>query len=240
MLKPVQDITQDWSLERIVKERTPITWEKPFEDAHEELMELSEILDNLGEYCPLKRDIFHAFQCTKLNKVKVVIIGMDPYPQMIEVKGEIVPRAVGMSFSVRREDEIPKSLINIYKELDESVDNFNKPDHGDLTSWALQGVLLLNASLTVKEGKPGSHGTIWHGFLKKIIKWIISERPKTLWVLWGNDAGKLGQLIGQKAPKLTGVHPVAFGDKFKGCDHFNQINEYLKKIGEEKIDWNVY
>lgn len=238
-----KEVDQSWSLLRIVKEAPPSTWEKVFQDAIAELETISEILDEeeqeYGSYYPLKADIFKAFHCTKLPNVKVVIVGQDPYPQTISYRGKSMPRATGLCFSVRQEDlPLPPSLKNIYAELARSIYGFKIPDHGDLGEWAQQGVFLLNSCLTLRPGKPGSHGIFWHQFIKKVFSAIAEINPNCIFFLWGNEAQALKPIIGEKSLVLECPHPRNLKG-FLGCDHFIKANNALKKAGKNGIDWKI-
>lgn len=238
-------IEQDWSIERIAKESPSISWEKVFEDALPELHDISDILleqEKLyGSFYPLKRDIFAAFDATTLSNVKVVIIGQDPYHQSVTIRNEVLPRAVGLSFSVRRDDSIPSSLQNIYTELANTLRGFNKPDHGDLREWARQGVLLLNMSLTVRPGAPGSHGDIWLGFINKVFKAIASVNPYCIYMLWGKEAQKVKPMLGERSVILEAAHPSGLSARkgFFGCNHFNLSNDWLIRQGKIAINWRI-
>lgn len=238
-------IGQDWSLERIALEAKPPTWEKVWYDSYHELKDVSEILDNqektYGQYYPLKRDIFNAFWLTKLDNVKVVILGQDPYHQTISVNGEAVPRATGTSFSVRREDAIPSSLKNIYTELANTVRGFVRPDHGDLSEWADQGVLLLNTCLTVRPGVAGAHKDIWLGFISKVFKAIAASNPYCIFLLWGRDAQKIKPMLGERSIILEAAHPSGLSASrgFFGCNHFNETNKHLIRLGKTAINWKI-
>lgn len=238
-------IDQNWTIEQIAK-LPPPSWEGVFESSTNELRDVSGILDeqerSYGMYFPLKRDIFSAFHYTPLDKVKVVIIGQDPYHQSIVVDGQSVPRATGMSFSVRKEDSIPSSLQNIYKELSDTVSGFQAPYHGDLTHWAVQGILMLNTCLTVMPGKPGSHGDIWLGFANKVFKAIARVNPRCIYLLWGKEAQKLSPMLGDKSVILEAAHPSGFSARrgFFGCNHFVLVNEHLVKQGKTGINWGEY
>jgi uracil-DNA glycosylase len=239
------NIDQTWSLERIAQERPPRTWEAVFEDAKPELHDISTILDEqertFGNYYPEKCNIFSAFSYTPLTNVKIVIIGQDPYHQTISHNNRTVPRAVGLSFSVRKGDSIPSSLSNIYTELESTVRGFTKPNHGDLTDWAKQGVLLLNMCLTVRPNQPGSHGDIWLGFMDKVFKAIATVNPYCIYMLWGRQAQKLKPMLGERSIILEAAHPSGFSAKrgFFGCNHFNLSNEYLIKQGKIGINWRL-
>ena len=238
-------ITQDWSLDRIVHETKPPTWEKVWADSYYEFRDVSEILDNqertYGPYYPLKKDIFNAFWLTPLSNVKVVILGQDPYHQTISINGVTLPRATGLSFSVRREDSIPSSLKNIYTELANTVRGFVRPDHGDLTEWTQQGVLLLNTCLTVRPGQAGSHKDIWLGFINKVFKAIAVANPYCIFMLWGRDAQKVKPMLGERSIILEAAHPSGLSANrgFFGCNHFNEANKHLLRIGKTAINWKI-
>lgn len=177
--------------------------------------------------------IFNAFNLTPFDKVKVVILGQDPY------HGD--NQAMGLSFSVPKGVKIPPSLINIYKEIYDDL-GISEPNSGDLTYWAKQGVLLLNASLSVEKGKPNSHKDFgWHLFSDAVIKKISDEKYGVIFLLWGNFAKNKANLIDQnKHFILTAPHPspLARGGFF-GCKHFSKTNEILKKLGKSPIDWDL-
>lgn len=176
--------------------------------------------------------IFNAFEQTPFPKVKVVILGQDPYhgPK----------QAMGLSFSVPKGVPPPPSLINIFKELQEDTGT-PIPRHGDLTSWAEQGVLLLNASLTVRAGEPMSHAKIgWHQFTNAVIEKIGHERENVVFLLWGKFAQEKTALIDTRRHHiLKAAHPspLAAHNGFFGCQHFSQTNQFLMKKGLEPINW---
>ena len=250
-------ISSNYSTISSVAKNVPYGWKYVFEDAEAEIDSVSDIItekEKVGiRFFPLKKDIFNAFHYTHPNNIKVVIVGQDPYPQEVTLninnKTVTVPRSIGMSFSVRKEDEIPPSLKNIFKELENTVPNFKMPKHGNLQEWASQGVLLLNKILTIEDGsKRNEYGEAWFGFLKKVINYITKLHPKCIWVLWGNPAKSLEMYIPDTCIVLTGTHPSpqsANGNgkniaPFFGCNHFNLINEHLIKQGKTPIDWNIY
>lgn len=237
-------ITQDWTVARVSKEAIPLGWEEVFRQAAPELELVSEILIGYekggNSWLPLKADLFNAFRLTSLSDIKVVIVGQDPYHQII---WDGKPRAMGLSFSVRKGDDIPVSLRNIYRELSQSV-GFIPPNHGDLTEWAQQGVLLLNMSLSVKPNTPDSseHRGIWWGFLHRVITAINRDRPNAIFVLWGAKAQEIKGMLSDSAVILESSHPSGFSayKGFMGCGHFRQINEHLRKIGEREINWQLH
>lgn len=238
-------VDQTWSVERIAREYAPPSWKKVFEEAHNELKDVSDILEaderTHGPYYPLKEDLFAAFHKTALQDVKVVIMGMDPYHQGIVLNGVNVPRAVGVSFGTRQGDSIPSSLQNIYKELAQSVHGFQIPDHGDLSEWMSQGVLMLNSCLTVRQGQAGSHGDIWHGFIKRVCAAIALVNPRCIYLLWGQQAQKLRPMLGERSVILEAAHPSGLSAKrgFFGCNHFNLVNSTLIAQKHVGINWRI-
>ncbi|CAL1542863.1 unnamed protein product [Lymnaea stagnalis] len=168
-----------------------------------------------------------------INSVKVVIIGQDPYhgPK----------QAHGLCFSVLPGIKAPPSLENIFKELENSIDGFKRPKHGNLIGWAQQGVLLLNACLTVKAGQANSHaGRGWETFTDAVINWLNSNLTGVVFMLWGAYAQKKGSCINKKKHHmLTAVHPSPLSAHrgFLGCKHFSTCNELLIKDGRKPIDW---
>lgn len=183
---------------------------------------------------PKGSEFFAALNTTPLEKVKVVILGQDPY----HGPGQ----AHGLCFSVRDGTRIPPSLVNIYKEIRSDL---NLPDDalqsGDLTSWAQQGVLLLNSVLTVERYNAASHqGKGWEAFTDNIIKVLSVTRESCVFLLWGSYAQKKGSVIDTgKHLVLSAPHPspLAAHRGFFGCRHFSRCNEYLVKTGQEPIDW---
>mgnify|MGYP002789281244 CR=1 FL=1 len=183
---------------------------------------------------PRGSEFFAALNHTPFEKVKVVILGQDPYHGLNQ--------AHGLCFSVRPGVDIPPSLQNIYKELKADV-GFEPPDHGYLQPWADQGVLLLNATLSVEAGKAGSHQKKgWEEFTDAVIDQLNREREGLVFVLWGSYAQKKGEFIDRSRHLvLAGPHPSPLSAHrgFFGCRHFSKINEYLKSRGQAPIDWNL-
>jgi uracil-DNA glycosylase len=177
--------------------------------------------------------IFNAFAQTPIDKVKVVILGQDPYHN--------AHQAMGLSFSVPKEVRTPPSLLNIYKEINADL-GLPIATHGDLTGWAQQGVFLLNAILTVEGGNAGSHQKSgWQIFTDAVIKRLSEEREHLVFMLWGNFAKQKGALIDKsKHLILESAHPSPLaGNAFSGCRHFSKANEYLKQNGIDPIDWRI-
>ncbi|MBL4655524.1 MAG: uracil-DNA glycosylase, partial [Bacteroidia bacterium] len=177
---------------------------------------------------------FNAFNTTPFDKVKVVILGQDPY----HGPGQ----AHGLCFSVQDGVKPPPSLLNIYKELHNDV-GMDIPLTGNLPPWAKQGVLLLNATLTVRARKPGSHQNKgWEQFTDAIINAISDKKSGVIFLLWGKYAQDKGAVIDQvKHYVLRSPHPSPFSaDRgFFGCRHFSQANQFLKNQGLEEIDWSL-
>jgi uracil-DNA glycosylase len=182
---------------------------------------------------PPGSQIFNAFNLTPFNQVKVVIIGQDPYHG--------AGQAHGLCFSVSNGIKPPPSLVNIFKEIQSDV-GIAPPPHGNLEKWARQGVLLLNASLTVNAGEPNSHAAYgWHIFTDAVIKKLSNERAGIVFLLWGKFAQEKEALINlSKHYVLKAAHPSPYSaDRFFGCKHFSKTNELLEKQGKEKIDWSL-
>jgi len=184
---------------------------------------------------PEPKNVFNALNLIKFKDVKVVIIGQDPYHG---------PRqAHGLSFSVEKDVNIPPSLRNIYKELEDDCGCYI-PNNGNLTKWAKQGVLLLNSVLTVEQNKPNSHkGRGWEEITTKIVNLLNEREEPVIFLLWGGNAKSIGKNINtQKHYVLTSVHPSPMSANqggWFGCKHFSKTNDILKKIGQEPIDWQI-
>ena len=177
--------------------------------------------------------IFNAFDTTPFDRVKVVILGQDPYHNPNE--------AMGLSFSVPKGIRVPPSLRNIYKELNTDI-AFQVPGHGDLTGWAQQGVFLLNAMLTVEKNKPRSHQKIgWQNFTDAVIRKLSERRKNLVFMLWGGFARKKKALIdGSKHLILEAAHPSPLaGGAFFNCRHFSKANQYLTKNNISEINWKL-
>ena len=177
--------------------------------------------------------IFEAFNRTPFDKVKVVILGQDPYHGPNQ--------AHGLCFSVQDGIQPPPSLINIYKELQKEYGVAVNMTNGNLTRWADQGVLLLNATLTVEAGKAGSHqGKGWETFTDAAIKALSDRREGLVFMLWGSYAQQKGRVIDRsKHLVLESSHPspLSVYRGFDGCGHFKKANQYLQSRGQEPIDW---
>jgi len=178
--------------------------------------------------------IFNAFQHTPFNNVKVVILGQDPYHG--------TGQAHGLSFSVPPGIKAPPSLVNIFKELQTDLE-IPVPTHGNLESWADQGVLLLNATLTVRAGEAGSHQKHgWEKFTDAVIEKISQQKDAVVFLLWGRFAQAKETLVdGDKHLVLKAAHPSPFSayNGFFGCRHFSKANDYLEQKGIDTVNWSL-
>lgn len=182
---------------------------------------------------PEKQNIFKAFSLTKLENLKVVILGQDPYHGF--------GQAQGLAFSTPSNIKNPPSMVNILKEINDDLGKKSICEDGDLTSWAKQGVMLLNTILTVEEGKPKSHHNLgWEIFTDNIIKYISDNKENVIFILWGSPAISKTKLIDTKKHHiLTAPHPSPLSSYrgFFGCKHFSQTNNILKSLNKEAIIW---
>jgi uracil-DNA glycosylase len=184
---------------------------------------------------PPSQDVFNAFNLTELAKVKVVILGQDPYHGPNQ--------AHGLCFSVLPSVKTPPSLVNMYKELATDISGFTIPQHGFLQSWAEQGVLLLNTVLTVEQAQAHSHAKIgWERFTDRVIQQLSEHCNGLIFLLWGSHAQRKGSVIDKhKHHVLSGPHPSPLSAYrgFFGCKHFSQTNELLIQQGKSPINWQV-
>lgn len=183
---------------------------------------------------PKMENIFSALKLTSYKDTKVLILGQDPY----HGPGQ----AHGLAFSVNPGIKTPPSLLNMYKEIRDEY-GYDIPNNGYLIPWAKQGVLLLNATLTVREGQPNSHSKIgWETFTDNIIKKLNDREDPVIFVLWGNNARKKKNFITNKRHfvlEATHPSPLSANRGFFGCMHFKKINEILSKMGKTEINWQI-
>ena len=181
---------------------------------------------------PPARNIFGALEATPFDATRVVVLGQDPYHG--------AGQAHGLCFSVQPGTRIPPSLDNIFKELERDL-GIPRPDHGCLLPWARQGVLLLNAVLTVEEGRAGAHaGRGWEGFTDQVVETLDREREGLVFLLWGNPARQKGARIDRdRHLVLEAPHPSPLSAfrGFLGCGHFSATNAWLERRGQPPIDW---
>lgn len=184
---------------------------------------------------PPQREVFSAFALTEFSDVKVVILGQDPYHGPNQ--------AHGLAFSVKPPVAPPPSLVNMYKELADDIAGFQIPRHGYLVEWAKQGVFMLNTSLTVEQGRAGSHSQIgWEMFTDKVIAQLNEHRDNLVFILWGSHAQKKGQFIDRNRHfVLTSPHPSPLSAYrgFFGCKHFSKTNNYLISKEITPINWQL-
>ncbi len=190
-------------------------------------------LNNNAIIYPPANLTFNAFNLTPLDKLKIVLLGQDPYHQPNQ--------AMGLSFSVPYGVKIPPSLLNIYKELKTDLD-IEPSKSGDLSSWAKQGILLLNSILSVEAGKPASHSSWgWQEFSDAVISKLSLEKSGLIFMLWGNYAKSKKALIDtNKHFILEAAHPSPLARTgFLGCKHFSKANEILRNLGKNPINWKL-
>tara|TARA_A100001015_G_scaffold143419_2_gene159107 strand:- start:17 stop:763 length:747 start_codon:yes stop_codon:yes gene_type:complete len=207
--------------------------------------EEKEAFDELLEIFPPDNNIFASFSLFEPEETKVILLGQDPY----HGKGQ----AMGLSFSVPEGINPPPSLRNIYKEVSTDIEGFTTPEHGNLTYWGQQGVLLLNTALTVRQGSAGSHAKLWKDFTDQIIIRVASFSQPMVYFLWGGHAKRKKELILKSSsnnkksnPKqeanliLESNHPSPLSANrggWYGCKHFSQCNQYLQQNNIVPIDW---
>ena len=204
-----------------------------FDELKKVITYLNSEINNGLEIFPKEDMLFNAYNLCALSDVKVVIFGQDPYPK----KGQ----ADGLSFSSNFDNEIPKSLANIFKEIESDLGIINTSP--ELKNWAHQGVLLLNKYLSVEEGKPQSHSSIgWDNLTIATIKLLNDKRQNIVYLLWGNESKKLAEFINdEKNLVLISPHPSPLSAYrgFLGCKHFSKANNYLKSYNKEPINWST-
>jgi len=231
------------------------SWIKIFKEIDEDILEITEneyikIKDNVNIY-PNFNDIFNFTKYCDFEKIKVLILGQDPYHQLYYNPDDknYYPQAMGLSFSVPDKCPIPPSLKNIYENLERNGHIKNKPINGNLEKWASQGVLLMNTSLTVEKSKPNSHQHIWSMFTDELIEIITKIHSGLIIVLWGGNALTKMNIIKNKDKHkfIISSHPSPLGFKnkiknynsFYETDHFGLINNYLQEFNKSNINWNL-
>lgn len=209
-----------------------VLYDETRKDYYQRMVKYLKDLRKYKQIYPADDKVFNAFKLTPLDKVQVVIVGQDPY----HGPGQ----ANGLAFSVNPGVSIPPSLRNIFKEVRTDISKEFNPEHGDLTSWAKQGVLLLNTYLTVEKGAPESHNRIgWEKFTKAVITALDdSLGDDVVYLLWGSHARSIGPFI-ENGKIFASAHPSPMANGFLGCGHFSKANEYLLRKGREGIDWSA-
>ncbi len=215
-----------------------MTWQEIIENEKQKdyYKSLKEEIDKRYETSnvfPEKKNIFKAFSLSKIEDLKVVILGQDPYHGF--------GQAQGLSFSTPANIKNPPSMVNILKEINDDLGKKSICEDGDLTPWATQGVLLLNTILTVEESLPKSHHNLgWEIFTDNIIKYISDNCNDVVFILWGSPAISKSKLIDKKKHHiLTSPHPSPLSSYrgFFGSKHFSKTNEILKNLGKKEINW---
>ncbi|AXH10996.1 uracil-DNA glycosylase [Malaciobacter halophilus] len=207
--------------------------EQKSKDYYKKLMKTIEHKYKTSTVFPKYENIFRAFELTDIDNLKVVILGQDPYHGLNQ--------AQGLAFSTPSSIKNPPSMVNILKEIKQDLKHNSTCEDGDLTSWAKQGVLLLNTILTVEESKPKSHHKLgWEIFTDNIIKYINKNCKNIVFLLWGAPAISKSKIINEDIHYiLTAPHPSPLSAYrgFFGCEHFSKTNEILVKLGKEPIKW---
>ena len=240
----VQKADQNWSIIKIAKESSTGSWRKVFDDAAPELAHISKKLDDekiFGPYFPMKCDLFNAFKYCPLESTKLIILGDEPYDTIVNLNDKQLPKDMGMSFSVRKGDIIPVPLMNIFKELRQSL-GIEIPNHGNLIQWAQQGVLLLNVCLTTTPGKPHSRFPLWHGLINRVFKAINVHNPNCVVLsLMSRKSQNISGMIPDSFVHIESIFPDNYYvDKgFSGSNVFKTINETLIKQKQKPINWQI-
>lgn len=225
--KPLLDYLHDPTWKKLLQDE----FKQPYMQSLEEKLRVDYKTKTIY---PTPENIFAAFNITSFENVKVVIIGQDPYHGPNQ--------AHGLCFSVQPGIKIPPSLVNIYKEIESDL-GIKMPTHGYLKSWAENGVLLLNALLTVEDGKPMSHKNYgWEKFTDRVIDIINEKKENVVFMLWGSPAhAKAKNVDPNKHYVLKSVHPSPLSSYrgYFGCKHFSLCNEFLKSKGITPINWSI-
>jgi uracil-DNA glycosylase len=227
-----------WSFDKVAQVYGQNGWENFFLDPNIQSFLKNVTLTIYSKFgpsiVPLKKDLFNAFTWCPFDKLKVVIVGQDPYYTMYDN----IPQAWGACFATRPFFPLQPSLKNIYIEVQNCYPDFVIPNHGDIRGWAKQGVLLLNSCLTTQPFQDRAHKDVWDSFIHFLFKKIRDEKPDTIVVMWGREAQKISNQLGTLQTLQTS-HPspksAEYG--FFGCNHFYLINELLKKKNIEEINW---
>lgn len=236
----------NYTLYEYIMTRHPPSWSNFFKSADREIKHACKMIEEQTAKSgkaifPMMNNILDAFWICPSFMLKVIIIGQDPYPGVTKFG---TPKAIGICFGSHRSYPMPDSLKNIYKELENSVEDWKNPGHPDIRCWGPQGVLLYNSALTVEAGNAGSHLGFWMPFTNKLIDYINKNMKDVVFMLWGKKAEKVAQgVFTNTHKKLTAYHPspqsANNGYHFVGCDHFNLANIHLLEKGFKPIDWRI-
>lgn len=229
----------------------PSSWNSFFDEQTKKLF--LEILDKCKKDCqknntlmvPNEQDLLKMMELTPPNKINVVIFSLDPYTTMIvDSQGNQRPKANGIAYGLSENDkELPNSLQKIYQLISNDIPEFEIPKHGNLTSWCQQGVLLLNCSLTARRGSPLKHVEFWKPFISKLLEFIGNERPRCIYLLWGNDFIEYEKFINTRNDRiLCCSNPMTRNGNFLTCGHFQKVDDFiLEECSNEsiRIDWQI-
>lgn len=231
---------QDFSYDRIINNKIKESWLPFFANNKKELEEIikninDDIEKNKKMVFPFPKKIMYFAQKIRVNKIKVIILGQDPYINYKTIDDKIVPQATGLAFSVPKDFKpIPPSLKNMYKEIDIN------PEHGNLDHWVKQGVLLLNTALTVREGQSNSHKDFWTDYINTLIEWLDENCKSCVVLLMGKPAQSKSKMFGDNhcVIKCTHPSPLSAHNGFFGSKVFDIVNEQLVNMGRTAINWN--
>ena len=231
-----EEVNQDSSVYDAFYNKYFEGWTEEFQKYKEDMKRISKIIDNKEKetdgYYPLKKDLFKSLELTPLNDVKVVVWGEEPYRTQ---KSNGIPRDQGYAFGVSRCDAVPKGIQNIYTELATEVE-FWRPNHGDLTGWAKQGILFMNTSLCYSPKDPKAFTNLWLRFTNLVIGIINEKVPNCIHLVWGKGCESIQDNISSREVYTTTSPLVAYRGFF-GCNHFIKINITLERQGKKPIDW---
>ena len=234
------DIDQSSSIYDALYYKNYGKWSEKLEPHKKAVKIISDMIEEkekeFGEFYPLKENVFKFLEMTPLEKVKVVIWGQDPYPTLLS---DGTPRAQGYSFGVKKNDDVPQSLRNIYKEIKSNYPMFEPPQHGDLSWLAKQGVLFMNQSLTYCPRNPKIYMNLWNRFTYIMINIINESVENCIHLLWGKQCEPLVEHI-RSREVYQAAHPSPLSARrgFFGCKHFLKINITLKRQERDQINWN--
>jgi uracil-DNA glycosylase len=231
-------VDQSWNIYDIATKNTPESWENAFKNADKELKHISDLLQKqetkYGTFFPYKKNIFKAFDIIKLQDVKCIFIGLEPY-STTDDSG--LPMATGLALSVNKHCSIPKMVYSMYEVLATETKSFEIPKHGDLSDLAKCGILLLNISLTVKPDTPKSHSELWTGFTMHIIEELIKVHKYLPFVFFGKDCAKISQFINGSSLVVTVNNTYSIKEDLK--DKFTEINKFLSKHDKAELDFKI-
>lgn len=229
-----------WKVSEFAKNACPVGWEKVFKDAAPELHEISKHVNKSSRIFPLPHNIFRCFDYCRPEDVQVVILGQDPYSGLNSDKSE--PLANGLAYSVNKGNPVPRTLKIIYQEIQRQYEDFEIPEHGELTDWAEQGVLLLNSSLTYNPSDK-TESTFWYPFIVKVLKNLKTINPQLIFMVWGKQSQKVYDLckFKESSTVLRSGHPNynTTRESFIKNGHFKMCNDMLKGMGREEICWQM-